>query len=338
MVDETAFQQLLSAAYVMQEHNRRLKQAPKLATQAPPPVPTQPPVSSPASTAPAAPIPFPAAPAHSSGPACKKCGAPRASDEFFCEKCGEPAERSGKATQKNWTSLWEMHHASESEPAVTGPGTATSASIGVVPQDTAAEEIDLFPVELEEIVGKFAEAETNESSEIGPSPPKSASHSLTLVPATADSAPESVPSPSAWTSAARARAWLDSLKAPQTGKEWFREEWKQHRGIISIALASAVLLAVIFQSTTQPQPNSGQPRELSPFEQMLVSLGLAEAPPPPALKAPGNPITKVWVDVHTALYYCPGADLYGKTPNGRYATQSEAQRDNFQPSTLKACD
>jgi len=96
---------------------------------------------------------------------------------------------------------------------------------------------------------------------------------------------------------------------------------------------------VLFQWVTRPAPAPGQARGLSAFEQMLVSMGLAEAPPPIApAPQPGNPNTKVWVDVHTALYYCPGADLYGKTADGKYATQLDAQRDNFQPSTLKACD
>ena len=49
---------------------------------------------------------------------------------------------------------------------------------------------------------------------------------------------------------------------------------------------------------------------------MLISLGLAEPPPAPEYK--GNPETQVWIDLHTALYYCPGADLYGKTPKGKF--------------------
>ena len=52
----------------------------------------------------------------------------------------------------------------------------------------------------------------------------------------------------------------------------------------------------------------------------------------------GNPDTKVWVDVHTALYYCPGADLYGKTATGKYTTQREAQLDQFQPAYRRTCN
>ena len=69
---------------------------------------------------------------------------------------------------------------------------------------------------------------------------------------------------------------------------------------------------------------------------MLISLGLAEAPPTP--ENHGNPDTQVWVDLHTALYYCPGADLYGKTPKGRFTSQRSAQLDQFEPAYRKACD
>ena len=72
------------------------------------------------------------------------------------------------------------------------------------------------------------------------------------------------------------------------------------------------------------------------FDRMLISLGLAEAPPSPEYK--GNPDTQVWVDLHTALYYCPGADLYGKTPKGKFTSQRDAQLDQFEPAYRKTCD
>ena len=43
----------------------------------------------------------------------------------------------------------------------------------------------------------------------------------------------------------------------------------------------------------------------------------------------GNPDTPVWIDLHTALYYCPGSDLYGKTPKGRIASQRDAQLESY---------
>ena len=72
------------------------------------------------------------------------------------------------------------------------------------------------------------------------------------------------------------------------------------------------------------------------FDRLLVSAGLAEAPDKPEPK--GNPDTKVWVDLHTALYYCPGTDLYGRTPKGRFTSQKDAQLDQYEPAYRRACD
>jgi putative methionine-R-sulfoxide reductase with GAF domain len=76
--------------------------------------------------------------------------------------------------------------------------------------------------------------------------------------------------------------------------------------------------------------------DLSMFDKFLISLGLADAPEAPQDK--GNPDVQVWVDLHTALYYCPGSDLYGKTQKGRFASQHDAQLDQFEPALRKACD
>jgi hypothetical protein len=230
-----------------------------------------------------------------------------------------------------------MHSAESAEADLDKPPSADSEA--AEPDLAGDEEIDLFPAELKAIVGNLPETELDQEPEM-PGGARN-SQAITWVRASAavnETSPAAAEHSSAWTSAAKARAWFDSLKAQQPNRDWFKEEWTLHRGAIYIALAAAVLLAVIFQSSAQPAADASQPREMTAFERVLVSLGLAEAPSPPALAAPGNPKTKVWVDVHTALYYCPGADLYGKTPDGRYATQLEAQRDNFQPSTLKACD
>ena len=76
--------------------------------------------------------------------------------------------------------------------------------------------------------------------------------------------------------------------------------------------------------------------KLSFFDQVLVSLGLADPPAAPSYS--GNPNVPVWIDVHHALYYCPGADLYGKTPQGKIASQHDAQLDQFEPASRKVCD
>ena len=91
-------------------------------------------------------------------------------------------------------------------------------------------------------------------------------------------------------------------------------------------------------ATGRARPRRKQVEEpkLSLTDRLLVALGIAEPPPAPVYN--GNPETKVWVDLHTALYYCPGADLYGNTPKGKFTSQRDAQLDQFEPAYRKACD
>jgi len=60
-------------------------------------------------------------------------------------------------------------------------------------------------------------------------------------------------------------------------------------------------------------------------------------PPPPAVST-GNADTKVWIDLQTGLYYCPGAKLYGRTAKGKTVRQRDAQLEQFEPADQKACD
>ena len=157
-----------------------------------------------------------------------------------------------------------------------------------------------------------------------------------------------------WSSAAKAREFLESLSEGRSPSALARF-WRSRRGDFYLAVAVILIVVVIrwgiwsnhsvgatgggpaVAATTtrrkQPPPDA----DLSLFDRFLVGLGLAEAPDePPEYK--GNPDTQVWVDLHTALYYCPGSDLYGKTTKGRLSTQREAQLDQFEPAYRKPCD
>jgi hypothetical protein len=80
-----------------------------------------------------------------------------------------------------------------------------------------------------------------------------------------------------------------------------------------------------------------RPATLSPWEQALVTLGIAEAPTP-VVHLQGDPNVNVWIDRHTALYYCPGDELYEKTADGRFSSQHDAQMDRFEPANRAACE
>ena len=143
--------------------------------------------------------------------------------------------------------------------------------------------------------------------------------------------------------------------------------WQKHKGFIKkhpgdLALGAAAFLFLITilwavssnspttsadsgaqpQNTQTPTPPKAKKRQAPPapkvsfFDQVLIGLGLAD--PPAAPSYTGNPNVPVWIDVHTALYYCPGSDLYGKTPQGKIASQHDAQLDQFEPASRKVCD
>jgi hypothetical protein len=117
-------------------------------------------------------------------------------------------------------------------------------------------------------------------------------------------------------------------------------DWKAwiaaHRGDAAMGLAAFLLLIALSAAGWQSAHATQAKPSLSFSERVLVALGMAEAPPPPITT--GNPNAQVWVDLHTALYYCQGSDLFGKTPGGKLTTQRDAQLDQFQPAARKNCE
>jgi hypothetical protein len=113
----------------------------------------------------------------------------------------------------------------------------------------------------------------------------------------------------------------------------FRVILRVHRS--NLYLAGAVLVAAL--ALLWPVADSPRRAALSPLERMLVAMGLAEAPEP-AVHLQGDPGIEVWVDPHTALYYCPGEEQYGKTADGRFSSQRDAQMDRFEPAGRSTCE
>ena len=103
----------------------------------------------------------------------------------------------------------------------------------------------------------------------------------------------------------------------------------------NLYLVAAVFVAAL--ALFWPTAGSTRRAALSPWERALVALGLAEAPEP-AVRLQGDPSVEVWIDPHTALYYCPGEELYGKTADGRLSSQREAQMERFEPAGRSTCE
>jgi hypothetical protein len=276
------------------------------------------------------------------GTICPQCGYQFGEQELFCGRCGtaRPAGTlpSGDS-QSKWASMWHLQQSAESkqpeDPETDNAGAEVSR---VIPEARLSSGLshELSP-ELEKMIAQFSD----EPAELDAAPESDSG--VVIGDEIAQDAPpvamvpERSKSPSPWGSATNAREWLESLHP----KSALRMQLTKRRGDIYVGAAVVLLLIVLsgwgmrpaeyhVQSKNPPQPS------LTLFERLLVSLGLAETPPAPVYL--GNPNAQVWVDLHTALYYCSDSDLYGKTAGGKFTTQRDAQMDQFEPAARKNCD
>jgi GAF domain-containing protein len=258
---------------------------------------------------------------------CARCGHAFAADEAFCVLCGAMRSEDSPVvlTPKTptWTSLWDMQDAEAHD--IEGAPKSTAR------RDAAAE----FDFD-DKMVSRLSDEPDLESD---------------LSENTEALATREWERGASWKTQDAAFA-EEEAKVPEPLTElppesWFARMWREQRPTLYVAAAFGVLALVIVNWIMQPAaPVAASPApvaesltprtELSMMEKMLVGLGLAEAPSKPVYK--GDPQAKVWEDLHTALYYCEGSDFFGKTKGGRYATQREAQLDQFQPASRKVCE
>jgi len=265
---------------------------------------------------------------------CGSCGHEFVQDEAFCGLCGamrdEESPVAASPPASSWPSLWDMQESSE--PALHEDVKASSNRYQLTGrvesnvEDEVSRLSDEPESEFEETPYAHFSAHLRERADRLEL--TAAADGPTTAPATADAEEIDV--------------------GPGIGKR-ISDLWREQRAMFYLAAAVGLLAAVIVGWAMQPpappqpvaatapaDPQAPPKTELSMVDKMLVNLGLAEAPAPPVHL--GNPDAKVWVDVHTALYYCEGADLFGHTKGGRFTNQRDAQLDQFQPSARRACD
>ena len=327
----------------------------------------------------------------STGTICSGCGHRFEEGEFFCGICGTArlGISSSDDIERKWELLRQRRQPAESrekEGSVQQPEAAADLPNQTVkpapapleeivaqssadkhkirvPESTTTQATAMLPPSLDEILARFATAETAAIAGESPLATHDGADSAAEVKGPLPKTPadftrlSELAQTSVWTSAAKAREWLESLK---TQHPRWTEFWRRHRANIYLGIAVVILQIVILllvlpgggkqpaasgnsmaagnvASAANPRRRRTPPQpQLTLFEKLLVSLGLAEPPPTPAYL--GTPGIRVWVDTHTALYYCPGSDFYGKTPGGKFTTQLDAQQDQFEPANRKACD
>jgi hypothetical protein len=361
-LDEQSFQGLLSAAFTIQEHNDRLKQARQ--TQAEPELHPEP-------------------EAHG---VCPHCGALKPADRSRCESCGLEEFRPGERLQHNWASMWLMSQEQ-------GLWPERSAELPIAAQHEAAQKRDLptrdlaasgilaLPIAREDaareaiapekpetihqargesargktvrrgsalgksalgdcIVDRAAESDwipeslkdefpaDQESEDFPPAPFAPDDSERTVHPSQLSADEDSSPAEAITGASDSAPSSLHQRLAN------VRVTLRFHRADLYLGAAVFVFALALLWPAAASAPRRGA---LGPWERALITLGIAE-PAAPTIHLQGDPAVNVWVDPHSALYYCPGEELYGKTADGRLATQREAQMDRFEPASRAACE
>ncbi|HET7209181.1 MAG TPA: GAF domain-containing protein [Terriglobales bacterium] len=277
---------------------------------------------------------------------CRACGHPFSATEGFCGVCGASrvsGKYPGSELQSKWAVLWERQYKDEKHPPIFRKAPPKEDSF---PPKSPA-------LDTERDIASHARAW--EQPVVNPDVNNDLQEQAIRIRPAEDSVEnEMSDAPAASALVIRPSAELPETLPLEPGSNLDLQALMRRPGDVSLTLAALVLLATsvwalwprasmtaIANASVPSQPAiKRKPRpkapELTLLEKALVGLGLAVPPPTPAYM--GDPSTKVWEDLQTALYYCPGMDLYGATPKGRFTTQAEAQQDSFEPAFRKPCD
>jgi putative methionine-R-sulfoxide reductase with GAF domain len=294
--------------------------------------------------------------------ACWKCGEKVVGQEQFCGKCGAPRIDEGDGNPSTLQS--KIAAALRQEQAHETPGSRQNGdrlprhaapSYGETEEEQLARWFasagldENAPLPMEMTVER---ADEKTSQLLPPSPGVSQNgRGTNALQASSNKLIESPHKDITWSSAAKAREFLEALSETRTPGA-FARFWRARRGDVYLAVAIILVFVVIRWGVlsgnsvgatghgTTISGTAGRHKppdaDLSLFDKLMIGLGLAEAPETPEYK--GNPDTQVWIDLHTALYYCPGSDLYGKTLKGKFSSQRDAQLDQFESASRKVCD
>jgi len=348
-LDVQSFQDLLSAAFTIQEHNDNLHQAHSR--------------SGPEASCEAAAPGF-----------CQRCGAPNPADGSPCENCDPGPLRPGERLQRNWASMWLMSQEQglwpERSPEISEPERTEvpPPELERRPRNQPARAfgasgilaLPLAKEVTEETIGRqtepIHERVDAKSALTKSSPGKTAlDHPALPLGKVAEATEELATEDSDSTvQTFQLSASADFFPEDTTRDATRSDEPTGARSATSpliqrladlrvilrfhradLYLGAAVFLAVF--ALLWPAATSTRQPTLGVWDRTLITLGIAEAPAP-VVHLQGDPGIEVWIDPHTALYYCPGEELYGKAAGGRLTSQHEAQMDRFEPANRSACE
>jgi hypothetical protein len=314
-LDEQSFQELLSAAFIIQEHNEQRKRARQ-------------------------------APAVSEG---KRVG--RDGDARHSESGGMDKPRPGEGLQHKWASMWRMSQERGLRPqrlaeVATKPmADQKNDAIQEQGERGLAQPVLNWPALAEPAAVESAAVESvlAESGADGRRTTEAIIKALApvdLAREDADAAGERFALTASDEFSPDVSPDVDSTYGGADDRSWMR---RLADGRVTLRFRRADLYlgtAIVVAALALLWPAVGSPRRaaLSPWERALVTIGIAAEAPAPLIHLQGDPGIEVWVDPHSALYYCPGEEPYGKTADGRLSSQHDAQMDRFEPAGRSACE
>ena len=239
-------------------------------------------------------------------PTCRVCGRPFTASEAFCGFCSMPRAAGSPPDdlQSKWASMWYIQRAQ-----------------GAL-EDVEKNTFDVGTKrDVPESPPSFARIPVNVEN---------AAHETPLTRAL-QSRPQALDTrvPVLHTSPVSETLPFEVGPITASTKRIFQTLQKRWRDELLAVVAVSLALAL---ASAWPKNDS----QLTWFQSLMVRVGVSRG----VAQAPvfsGRPDARVWLDVHTTLYYCEGSDMYGKTPDGNFTSQHDAQRSGFESATGAAC-
>jgi hypothetical protein len=105
---------------------------------------------------------------------------------------------------------------------------------------------------------------------------------------------------------------------------------------------SSLAIALLAFASVLPAQMAGTPPQSAPQNPPAAATQPAEpakrkVPQSAKEEAPGGGPDKVWVNLNSSKYHCPGDRFYGKTANGRFMTEAAAKSAGAKGVGGKTC-